>query len=73
MNNTTVKAVALSVGAILLGASAVYFLSKDDSMQNFDPKNKHTLAKLKRILAQCKLEYTCIYARNYNIMLRQKE
>ena len=70
MENTT-KIIAASVGAILLGAT-VYYLSMDDSARRLDPK-RHTLEKLKKILAQCKLEYTCIYARNYNIMQKQKE
>ena len=70
MDNTT-KIIAASVGAVLLGAT-VYYLSMDDSSRRLDPK-RHTLEKLKKILAQCKLEYTCIYARNYNIMQKQKE
>ena len=64
--------IGLSIGAVALGV-AVYFLSRDDSESKLDPKNVHTLAKLKKILDQTKLEYTCIYARNYNIMLRSKE
>ena len=71
-NINTKTLVGLSVGTILLGA-AIYYLSRDDSETLLDPKRKHTLEKLKRILDQCKLEYTCTYAMNYNIMLRQKE
>lgn len=73
MDNVSNKTLILaSVGAIALGV-AVYYLSQDDSESKIEPKKKHTLEKLKQILDQTKLEFTCIYARNYNIMLRAKE
>ena len=71
-NINTKTIVGISIGAVVLGA-AVYLLSRDDGQTLIEPKYKHTLSKLKKILDQCKLEYICIYARNYNIMMRQKE
>ena len=71
-NINTKTLVGISIGAVVLGA-AVYLLSRDDGQTLIEPKYKHTLSKLKKILDQCKLEYICIYARNYNIMMRQKE
>ena len=62
--------IAASVSAIALGI-AVYIMSKDDA-EPLDPSGKHTLKKLKQILDEVKLEYTCIYTRNYNIMLKAK-
>ena len=73
MENVSSKTLILaSVGAIALGV-AVYYLSRDDSASKLEPKKRHTLEKLKQICDQTKLEYTCIYARNYNTMLRLKE
>ena len=62
--------IAAGIGAIALGI-AVYMMSKDDS-EPLDSSGKHTLEKLKIVLNEMKLEYTCIYTRNYNIMLKAK-
>jgi hypothetical protein len=71
VNNKTIGYAAAGFGALAL-AYVVYRLSQDDSAP-LDPKGKHSLEKLKQLLAETKLEYTCIYARNYNIMMRTKD
>ena len=71
VSNKTLGYAAAGVGALAL-AYVVYKLSIDDTAP-LDPKGKHSREKLMQILAEAKLEYTCIYARNYNIMMRQKE
>lgn len=50
----------------------IYFLSKDSSAK-LDPKNKHTLEMLHKLLKELTLEYTCLYTRNYNLLLKMKE
>lgn len=71
VSNKTIGYVAAGIGALAL-TYVVYRLSQDDTPP-LDPKGKHTLEKLKQLLAETKLEYTCIYARNYNIMMRTKD
>ena len=64
------KLAAAGVGAIALGA-LVWYLSKDDFVE-LDYK-KYTVDRLEKLLNEVQLEYTCIYTRNYNILLRIKE
>ena len=53
------------MGALAL-AGLVWYLSKDDETLDYSKFNK---AKLEVLMKEMELEITCIYARNYNIML----
>ena len=60
-------------GAAAIGlAAAVWWLSSDD-MVELDYNDGFTKEKLRALLEEIQLEYTCIFCRNYNIMLRIKE
>ena len=69
-NNSVLKYAVAGVGAIALGA-LVWYLSKDD----FEPLDytKYDKVKLEALMKELELEITCIYARNYTILLRVKE
>ena len=58
----------------LSGAAAIlYLLSRDSSNEvRFNPK-VHTLEKLKKLLEDMQLDFTCIYVRAYNLILTMKE
>ena len=64
------KAALGAVGIAVL-AGGIWFLSKDDSI-GFDPK-VHTREELLEVLRECNLEFTCLYARAYNILFKMKE
>ena len=64
-NEKTLKYVLAGFGTVALGA-LVWYLSKDYR----DPFTKR---RLQRLMEQIELEYTCIYARNYNKLLSFKE
>ena len=69
-NQNMVKYAAMGVGAIALGAF-VWYLSKDDASElDF---SKYTKDKLENLMKEVQLEFTCIYTRNYNILLKIKE
>jgi hypothetical protein len=63
--------IAIATAAAIGLGIGIYFLSKETS--TFDPKGEHNLENLKIILNELHLEYTCIYARYYNMMLKMKE
>ena len=72
-DNSLRNIVLASVGAIALSVS-LYYLSREKGFDTkIDIKNKHTKKRLQELMGEFQLEYTCIYARNYNIMLRSKE
>jgi len=60
-----------TIGAIAL-AGGIWYLSKDDDSVAFDP-SKHTKEDLVKLLNEMNLEFACIYARSYNILLKAKE
>ena len=64
-NEKTLKYVLASVSTVALGA-LVWYLSKEYR----DPFSKH---RLQRLMEEIKLELTCIYTHNYNLLLRVKE
>jgi len=55
----------------LSGAALLYYLSRDNAPK-FD-STLHTNEKILSILAELKLEFTCIYVRHYNLILKMKE
>ena len=72
-DNSLRNIVLASVGAIALSVS-LYYLSREKGFDTkIDIKKKHTKKRLQELMGEFQLEYTCIYARNYNIMLRSKE
>ena len=73
MENISGKQIGLAALGLVTAGVAIYYLSKDDSDADFDPKKKHTEEKLVKILDKLYLETTCIYCRNYNLMLKMKE
>ncbi len=62
----------MGVGAVALGA-AIYLLSQEDEAEAPLDKKKYTRDRLKKLLEETLLEYTCIVCRNYNLMLKVKE
>ena len=52
-------------------AAAVWFLSKD-SDGDLD-KKKFSRDRLEQLMKELQLEITCIYARNYNVMLKIRD
>jgi hypothetical protein len=70
MENKTLIWAALG----LVGAGAVfYFLSREESCPvKFNPQ-LHNLKKLQEIIEELRLDFTCIYVRNYNLMLKMIE
>ena len=57
--------------AISLGVG-IYFLSKDEAVK-IDTENKHRIENLHILLNELHLEYTCIYTRYYNLILKLKD
>lgn len=62
-----IKYALAGIGAIGL-AAAVWYLSADEDAV-LDPK-KYTKERLEKLMTELQLEITCIYARNYNVMLK---
>lgn len=50
----------------------IYFLSKDSDVE-LDINGKHSLKNLTILLKELNLEYTCMYARYYSMMLKLNE
>jgi len=69
-NNQSVRYAIAGLSAVALGA-LVWYMSKDD-LSELDYK-KYTKEILASIMKETQLEFTCIYTRNYNILLRIKE
>jgi hypothetical protein len=65
------KQIALSVLGVLAGGAVLYYLSREEVVK-LDPK-VHTNERFMEILDELNLEYTCIYVRNYNLILKAKE
>lgn len=63
--NQMAKFAAIGVGAIAIGAM-VWYLSRDDETLNY---KRYTKQRLEKLMTEMELEFTCIYARNYNLML----
>ena len=73
MSNDTqslIKYAVASIGAIAVVGLA-YYLSKDNS-QPLDYK-VYNEKKFEALMDEIRLEFTCIYARNYNLLLKIKE
>ena len=68
-NQNLVKYVAAGVGAIAL-AAGLWYLSRDDEVLDY---KRFTKKKLEKLMEEMQLELTCIYARNYNLLLKLKE
>ena len=66
-----VKYALMGAGTIALGA-ALYYLSREENTLVLD-KEKFTKEKLQTLLEETLLEYTCIYCRNYNLMLKVRD
>ena len=60
-----------SVVAIGLGVG-VYLLSKDQEVK-LDVTGKHRIENLHILLNELHLEYTCIYSRYYNLLIKMKD
>lgn len=69
MERPSMTTIALCTAAAIGLAMGVYFLSKDTEIA-IDVKNKHTRENLIIILNEMHLEYTCIYTRYYNMILK---
>ena len=69
-NNSMVKYAVAGISALALGV-LVWQLSRDD-FSELD-YTKYTKEELQALMKEVELEFTCIYARNYNILLRIKE
>lgn len=65
-----IKYAVASIGAIAVVGLA-YYLSKDNS-QPLDYK-VYNEKKFEALMDEIRLEFTCIYARNYNLLLKIKE
>ena len=59
---TTVVAIGVALYLMKKSQSKPVYLQKDLNFEDFE--------KLKKILVQLKLEYICIYTRNYNTLKR---
>lgn len=66
------KRIAMAVGAVVVGGALLWYLSNDADQVKYDSK-VHTPEKMKMLLAELQLEYSCIYVRHYNLILRLKE
>ena len=65
------KVALYTAAAVTIGIS-IWYLSKDEVIV-LDFKGKHNLENLKILLNELHLEYTCIYSRYYNAMLKLKD
>ena len=67
---TLIKYAAASIGVVAL-AGLTYYLSLDKhvAVEN----SRYNLEKFQALMAEMQLEFTCIYCRNYNLMLKIKE
>ena len=72
MERPSIATIALCSAAAIGLAVGVYFLSKDTE-EALDLKNKHTRENLLIILNEMHLEYTCIYTRYYNLILKMQD
>jgi hypothetical protein len=72
MERPSITTIALCSAAAIGLAVGVYFLSKDTE-RALDLKNKHTRENLLIILNEMHLEYTCIYTRYYNLILKMQD
>ena len=61
-----------AVAAVAVGV-AIYMIAKDDD-ESFDLDDaKYSKENLLKLLRESELEYTCIYTRYYNIIMKMKE
>jgi hypothetical protein len=65
-SDSTLKYAIYGLGAVAL-AGAVWWLTWDPPALD---KGRFTKEKLEKFLAETSLEFTCIYCRNYNLMLK---
>ena len=72
MERPSLTTIALCTAAALGLAAGVYFLSKDTEGA-LDLSSKHTRENLLIILNELHLEYTCIYTRYYNLILKMQD
>ena len=67
---TMIKYAVASIGALAVVGLA-YYLSQDSS-EPLDYKI-YNEKKFEALMDEIRLEFTCIYARNYNLLLKIKE
>lgn len=70
MEQSDIKKYALAGLAVALGGGLLWYLSQD-SVQ-LDPKI-HTEAKMLSLMDELKLEYSCVYIRYLNKILKEKK
>ncbi len=68
-SQNTIKYVLAGVSTIALCAG-LWYLSRDDEALDY---RKFSKQKLEKLMEEVELEITCIYARNYNLLLKLKE
>ncbi len=68
-SQNTIKYVLAGVSTLALCAG-LWYLSRDDEALDYRKFNKQ---KLEALMSEIQLEITCIYARNYNLLLKIKE
>ncbi len=71
-NGTLLKYALAGIGAIGV-AAALWYLSRDDSEANLEDKKQFSKERLEKLMKELQLEITCIYARNYNVMLKIRD
>lgn len=69
-SQSMIKFAFAGVGALAL-AGLVFYLSRDETQQ-LDYK-RYDKKKFQALMSEVQLELTCIYARNYNLLLKIKE
>ena len=67
MESETIKKVALGTAGLLVAGGLIYYLAQDPV--KIDPK-LHTQEAMLAILDELKLEYMCVYVRNFNKILQ---
>ena len=64
-----IKYAMIGLGALAV-AGIAYYLSQDTDALDY---KEYTKEKLETLMKEVQLELTCIYARNYNLLLKVKE
>ena len=68
-NSSTIKYAMIGLGALAI-AGLAWYLSQDQEGLDY---NEFTKEKLEKLMKEVQLEFTCIYARNYNLLLKVKD
>ena len=70
-SQSMIKYAVVGIGAMAI-AGLMLYLSRDEGSSSLDYK-RFTKEKLRVLMDEMQLELTCIYARNYNLLLKIKE